>query len=166
MAPPDPARGRRLETVDGARGAAMLAVFLAHFCGAYEEVLSASRFRSIGLVTRIASPAFIWLSGMMLGLLHERNREAFAPVRDRLIDRALVLLLVGHPLITVAIQLRSHAFAVAFERLFITDTIAVCVILGALLVPRLRPGVRALAGAILLCVTWALMLLWAPQAGS
>src|SRR5262245_25803181 len=104
--------GRRIETIDAARGVAMLVVFLAHFSDTSFLRDSQARHRLFALVTRIASPAFVWLSGMMLGLVHHRNSDRFGPVRDRMIDRGLFLILVGHPLIACASRVRAGTWLV------------------------------------------------------
>src|SRR4051812_31411632 len=56
-------RDGRVAAVDASRGAAMLLVFLAHFADTYYLYMPVSdqRHRAVGLLTRIASPAFVWL---------------------------------------------------------------------------------------------------------
>src|SRR4051794_22299729 len=61
--------GTRIGTIDGARGVAMMLVFVAHFCDAYFGLSSPVRHGLLSFVTRVASPAFVWISGIMLGTL-------------------------------------------------------------------------------------------------
>jgi len=153
---------QRIDALDGARGTAMLVVFLAHFTDAFYRPVTSARHHALLLVTRMASPAFICISGMMLGILHHRGRDRFDRVRDRLIDRGLFLIIVGHPLLTVAMFWMSATWSDAFRVLFITDTIGICLILGSLLVTHLGAGARALLGAALLLSSWTMMVLWSP----
>lgn len=141
----------------------MLVVFLAHFADAFYG--PHPRHRLFILITRMASPAFVWLSGMMLGVLHCRHAERFADTRDGLIDRGLFLLLVGHPLLMGAFMVRS-GFAETWRVLFITDTLGVCLIVGALLITSLGAGARLALGAACLLGAWLLILFWWPPAQS
>jgi len=139
----------------------MLVVFLAHFADAFYG--PHPRHHLFILITRMASPAFVWLSGMMLGVLHCRHRAHFTDTRDRLIDRGLFLLLVGHPLLMGAFMIRS-AWADTWRVLFITDTLGVCLIGGSLLIDRLGVRARLLLGASCLMLSWLLILFWSPAA--
>jgi uncharacterized membrane protein len=157
-------QGRRIEWLDGARGVAMLFVFLSHFWAIYAQS-SAKRYHIIGFLTLVASPAFVWISGMLLGILHHRNRAQFAGTRDRFIDRGLFLVLVAHPLIAITMWFRSRGYnpySAALEKLFITDTLGICLIVGAFLVTRLSARARALLGATLLVGAWVLLIWWTP----
>ena len=136
-----PRRDGRILTIDGARGVAMILVFVAHFSDAYYGLSSPVRHGLLTFVTRVASPAFVWISGIMLGILYHRHREHFERTRNRLIDRGLFLILVGHPLIAGA-----H-FPNGLRIVFITDTIGVAVIVGALLIARAQPRTLAVLGA-------------------
>lgn len=153
----------RIGPVDAARGVAMLVVFLAHFADAFYG--PHPRHHLFIMITRMASPAFVWLSGMMLGVLHCRHKERFADTRDALIDRGLFLLLVGHPLLMGAFLLRS-SFADTWRVLFITDTLGVCLIVGSLLITSLGVRARLALGAACLLGAWLLILFWWPPAGS
>jgi uncharacterized membrane protein len=141
----------------------MLVVFLAHFADAFYG--AHPRHRLFILITRMASPAFVSLSGVMLGVLHCRHSEHFADTRDRLIDRGLFLLLVGHPLLMGAFMVRS-AWAETWRVLFITDTLGVCLIVGSLLIDRLTVRARLRLGASCLMLAWLLIVFWSPAAHS
>src|SRR5262245_61670808 len=67
----------RLDAVDAARGTVMLLVFLSHFADAYLYPLGgqAAHLRErLNLLTMMASPGFMIISGVMLGMLHARRR--------------------------------------------------------------------------------------------
>jgi uncharacterized membrane protein len=151
----------RIETIDAARGTAMLVVFLAHFADAYYA--AHPRHQLFILVTRVASPAFIFLSGVMLGLLHQRHLDDFGATRERFIDRGLFLLLIGHPLLMGGMFFRSPRWVDTLEVMFITDTIGVCLIIGAWLVPHLGARARLLLGAGSLFLAWVLVIAWDPR---
>ena len=91
MAAPSAAAARgttdRIQAIDVARGVAMLMVFLSHFSLHYlYAVAGPGWFKAQSLVTHIATPAFVLVSGIMLGLLRA-SRGDFARMRDKLIDR-------------------------------------------------------------------------------
>jgi uncharacterized membrane protein len=156
---------KRMEALDAARGSAMLLVFFAHFCDAFfRPFVGTNNHHPLLLLTRMASPAFMSISGLMLGILHHGKRDRFGALRDRLIDRGLFLVLVGHPLLTVAMIWISTTWSEAVRVLFITDTIGFCLIVGSLLVTRLGPGARVLVGAGLLFTAWVLLMFWMPDA--
>ena len=147
----------------------MLLVFLAHFAHVYPGALAPAALRPevlVAAITQLASPSFVALSGLMLGLLYARRPEAFAPLAVRYVDRGLFLLTLGHLLI-----LPTHLHWVPegsspLRILFITDTVAVAVMLGPLLVPRLGARGCALLGLALVLVSWGLLFGWKLPAGS
>ena len=156
-------RRARIDIIDAARGTAMLLVFLSHFVEAFYYPYPSLRPQYLRVVLRIATPSFVWISGVTLAVLYERNRERFAPMRDRLIDRGLFLVLVGHILFVPAYRFMADSWAAAFRVVFITDTIGVCVIVGALLVDRIGPRGRLLLGAAVLASAWGLTVGWDPR---
>ena len=80
------ARRGRVRGIDATRGAAMLFVCLAHFGYAYFGLNGADRTGWIVLtIARIASPTFMLISGIVLGILYAFHREDFSSLRDRLI---------------------------------------------------------------------------------
>jgi hypothetical protein len=98
------------------------------------------------------------LSGMMLGLLRAGARGDFAATREKLVDRGLFLILVCHPLIALAHvpALAESGLGVGLfsgNEIYVTDTIGVSLIVGALL-PELTARARALLGGALLLTSW------------
>ena len=61
-------KGRRLDGVDAARGVAMALVCLSHFMRAYVSLPPTGLNGHIGSLTLVASPTFIALRGVMLGM--------------------------------------------------------------------------------------------------
>jgi uncharacterized membrane protein len=164
---PEKARAARIQAVDVARGSAMLLVFLSHFSIYYlREVAGWSWHSRQAWLTQGATPAFVLLSGMMLGLLRTKRGD-FASMRDRLIDRGLFLLIVCRPLIAVAHIAVSDDWRLPFiDQVFITDTIGVSLIVGSLLAGRLGDRGRLRLGLAILVMSWALEVLWSPDSGT
>jgi hypothetical protein len=147
--------------IDGARGTAMVFVFLAHFIEACARAFP-NRGHAFNVVTRVASPAFVWISGVTLAVLYAKSADWFKRTRDKLIDRALFLLLVCHPVIVGAYLMKVPTWHDALRVVFITDTVAVCLIVGVLAMPRLASRPRAALGVALMLASWILMVLWNP----
>lgn len=142
----------------------MLLVFLAHFSIRYLKVASGARWHTAqAWVTLGATPAFVFVSGMMLGLLRTARAD-FTPTRDKLIDRGLFLLIVARPLIAVAhIALVTDWWQAFTEMVFITDTVAFCLILGALVAERVGDRGRLWLGLAVLATSWAANIAGSPD---
>jgi len=164
MAPSEtPSARARIDLIDVWRGAGMLIVFLAHFLEAYYQPFSLPRPQAYKLFTRIATPAFMCISGVTLAVLFDRNRERFAATRDRLIDRGLFLLLLGHPLFMASYYFAAYGnLGDTVRRGFITDVVGLSVVLGALLVTRVGPRGRFVMGLGLLATAWVAIAAWNP----
>jgi amino acid adenylation domain-containing protein len=166
VVPPSTAKGSstsRLGAVDAARGTAMLLVFLAHFADAYLAPAGDRTLLFLARFTMLASPTFMVVSGMMLGLLHATQGERFPAIRDRLTGRALFLLLVGHPLVALAFL---GVDADVRHLVLITDAIAVSLLVGTRLVTRMGARQRLLLGALLFMASWVAALASHPPVGS
>lgn len=160
---PAPTSIGRVRAIDAARGLAMVFVCLSHFGLEYfrrlDEPAIASALYIIGM---IGSPTFMLISGVMLGLLYETRRERFQHYRMLLADRALFMLTVGHLLIMVASAPRLESLSETLRRGFITDALAVALLLGPTLVAHVSRRVRALFALILFAGAWILAIRWAP----
>jgi uncharacterized membrane protein len=155
----------RLEAVDAMRGTVMLLVFLSHFADAYLYPLGgeAAHLRErMNLLTMMATPGFMVISGLMLGLLHSRSRD-FGPLRARLQRRGLFLLTVGHVLIVPTCRFWANEPAYLLRILPVTDTIGLALLLGPWVVTRLDGRARALLGAGLFTLSWIVSLCWWPE---
>jgi len=159
------ARLGRVRGIDATRGAAMLFVCLAHFGYAYFGLNGADRTGWIVLtIGRIASPTFMLISGIVLGILYAFHREDFSSLRDHLIDRGIFLLTVAHVTIAGAHFAVPGGIPIALVSGVITDSIGFNLIVGALLITRTSPMRRLVVGAIVYGVAWILVFLWQPQA--
>lgn len=159
----------RIDSLDVARGAAMLFVCLSHFSGNYlassvNGGASSTLSRSVWLATTvsmIASPTFVALSGVVVGYLYRVRPGGMLELRRKLIDRGLFLLLIGH-----VIQVPSYAepgkLSDGLRILLITDVIAVAIIIGPTLVTRTAPRTRLLGGAAIMVCTWLATAFWVP----
>lgn len=154
----------RLRPIDATRGVAMMFVCLSHFGEAYlrpnEAWLS---LWWVYHVTMIASPTFMIVSGMMLGLLYRTHRERFRDIQVKLIDKGLFLLTIGRLLILVAHVPLAGGLHAALRWGFITDAIGVNIIVGSLLIPRVGPAGRIGLGAGAFALSWATIFFWHPQ---
>ncbi len=155
----------RWSALDATRGVAMLFVCLAHFgSGYFASIGTPERQTLTDHIGMVASPTFMLLSGMMLGMLAStRSATHFISVRDKLVDRGLFLLLVAHPLIALAhLSLDMGHFAL-LRWGFITDAIGVSLIAGPLLVTRLSSRSRLVLAAVLYAASWWLVVIWIPE---
>jgi uncharacterized membrane protein len=153
----------RIEVIDVARGASMLLVFLSHFLEAYFHSFPEPRPQLYKVFTRISTPAFMCVSGLTLAVLFDRNRDRFAPTRERLIDRGLFLVLIGHPLFLFSYYFtQDDSIGDTLRVVFVTDVIGFAVVLGALLITRVGPAARLALGLTLLAAAWITTALWNP----
>jgi len=155
----------RWEAIDAARGIAMFFVCFAHFgSGYFASIGEPARQTLTDRIGLVASPTFMLISGMMLGMLASaRSPARFAPVRDKLIDRGLFLLLVAHPVILIA-HLSFDMGRLAWLRWgFITDAIGIALIAGPAIVTRLSSRARLLLAAAMYAASWWLVLAWLPE---
>lgn len=151
--------------MDAGRGLAMLLVCLSHFGSAYLMRNSAHVLSVLPVqIGMIASPTFALMSGTMLGTLFVIQRRNFGAVREKLLDRALFLLLVAHGLIACSrLAYERHPLA-ALRMTFMTDAIGIAIIVGLFLIDRVTPAARVLAGGSLVAFSWVLALFWMPHA--
>lgn len=141
----------------------MLLVCLSHFAVNY--IAPAGGDAPGGWLTfvgHIASPMFFIISGAMVGYLYTTRPETFDQVRGKLARRALFFLTAGHLLILGAHVQSLVDIAHSARILFVTDTIA----LALLVSPRLltiRPSVRLMGAVAAYLASCALVYLWEPQ---
>ena len=158
--------GQRLFALDAARGIAMLLVCVSHFLDIYVlgDIASESAFvGAIHLVCRTATPTFVLVSGILLGYQIEARGSQFAAFRTHLLDRALFVVTVGHILISLSLAARRSSFASAMAQGHITDTIALCVMIGIFLVPTIGTRLRLVVGLCLTIGSWFAWQFWNPE---
>lgn len=142
----------------------MLFVCLSHFGEAYLRPNEDwSSLWWVYHVTMIASPTFMIVSGMMLGLLYRTRRERFRDIQVKLIDKGLFLLTVGRLLILIAHVPLAGGVHAALRWGFITDAIGVNIIVGSLLIPRVGRVGRIWLGAGAFALSWAMIVFWHPH---
>ena len=153
----------RLTTIDAARGAAMFFVFLSHFADIV-VVSPSTRFYGEQLVhvAMIASPLFMIVSGTVLGFLSVSRADEFRALSYRMIDRSLLLLTVAHVLIAVANMSPLRHPSDAWRMVFITDTIALCALMGCALIRVVPARHRIILGAASYALSWTVVISWQP----
>jgi uncharacterized membrane protein len=156
--------GRRLDALDAARGAAMLLVCLSHFTSVYFRVEYESSGHLLPVqIAMLASPTFIALSGMMIGLMSVLYRKGFNNLRIKLADRAIFLLTVGHVLIMASRLAFERDPMNAVRMTVITDVVGVCVLAGVWLVPKLPSRARVVLALLVFAVAWWMEMTWQPS---
>jgi len=112
-------------------------------------------------IGKIGTPTFVILSGLVLGYLFQTKGEQFNVLRVHLIDRALALLITGHILI-VACMVTKFGLSVGQRAPVVTDTIALCVILGSYLITMTPRYSRMILGLALYAISWIAVIAWHP----
>jgi uncharacterized membrane protein len=158
-------RAVRLQALDAARGTAMLLVCLSHFGSTYFRDMPL-HLREKLLIVRIgmiASPTFVILSGLLLGLLLVGRASTAADLRAKLVDRGLFMLTIGHILLEVAEAPLPGGSLHVVRWCFITDVIALGFLLGPTLVQQTRVGERLVLAGGLYAIGWIGFLTWHPD---
>ncbi len=133
----------------------MLFVLLSHFAFNYFSKDDAA-LSLMTLVGMIASPTFVIINGMLLGVFYRTRTRDFERFRTIVTDRGLFLLTLGHFLV-----LLSHAtYAVRFVS--ITDAVGVCMLISPWLVTTLTPRARLLLSLAAYALTLVVVLYWNP----
>ena len=156
----------RIPAIDAARGVAMILVCLSHFGAAYLREDIAWHVQLLLGASLIATPTFVFISGMMLGLLYHRSRRHFSPMRAALFDRGLFLITIAHLAILGGQLVRAPNSSWLLQQTFITDTIGLSLLTGALLVDRLDATHRAALGVLLYGVNCLLVFGWNAHIGA
>src|SRR5438105_842062 len=139
----------------------MLFVCLSHFAANYLALPTSASIspavRASGQIATIvamtASPSFVTVSGIVIGYLGRLAPTAMPELRRKLIDRGLFLLLIGH-VIQVPAYAQSDSWSQTMRVSFITDVIAVAIIVGPTLLMRTSSRARLHAGVMVMMVSW------------
>jgi uncharacterized membrane protein len=165
LAPASPTKLPRLRSIDAVRGTAMLFVFLAHFTAVYLwQVGELDLASDLTLVSMIASPTFVLVSGLMIGLFAATSPTSFYSLRIKLLDRGLFLLIVGHLLLALTVLGTNDNFAQSYRNSFITDAIAISIAIGPWLIGVLNARKRLAAAAVIFFLNWYAIIEWHPAA--
>lgn len=157
----DPAHPR-LRFLDAARGLTMVFVLLSHFAFLYFTAPEQKIWRD--LLTRIgmvATPTFVILSGIVLGVQYHAAGAGFERIQARLIDRGLFLLVVGHVVISLALRQFDNSALFVYS----TDGLGIAMIAGALLVPKLSWRSRIGVSVSAYVISWLAVYFWEPTPG-
>jgi uncharacterized membrane protein len=154
----------RLQTLDAARGIAMLFVCLAHFSDAYARSARGHDldFAILQHVAMLASPTFVLISGLLLGVLYQMHPEAMPTLKAKLVDRGLFLLTIGHLLIVVAHVPIAGGLGAALQWGFITDVIGFGLLFGPALVERTTAKTRLTLAIAAYTLSWIVVVGWRP----
>lgn len=163
MAHTGPHRVSRESAIDFARGAAMLLVFLAHF--SEEQWVSDATGGVLLLLHRvamIATPTFVLVSGLTLSfVLWRTGSEGLSQRKLRVLDRALFLIVVVHIVLVVSEDLLAPNGG-SLREVFITDMVALNLLLGLILLPGTSIRLRLLLGFAWYCLGWMIHFSWHP----
>ena len=113
-------------------------------------------------IGKVGTPSFVILSGLVLGYLFKSKGEQFEASRVHLVDRALAVLIIGHVLI-VACIVTKLGLSMGMRVAIVTDTIALCVILGSLVIKVIPSYSRILMGLAVYATSWLAVVVWNPE---
>ena len=154
-----------MSALDATRGIAMLLVCTAHFIDVYYGAGPRDNWllNDLSVVSRIATPSFVLVSGILLGYLSKSTHQAWANLRVHLLDRAIFLITVGHVLMAASFTIRED-LVTALSRGYVTDTLGWCVLVGLLVIHYAKtPTVRFWLGLLMYVIGWASWNEWHPD---
>jgi uncharacterized membrane protein len=152
------AHASRMSGIDAARGIAMVLVCLSHVRYYFADS-APTIYEALTLVTRLATPTFLLLSGFVAAYVLASSRK---DARLALFDRGLFVLFAGHLLLNWADLGTVSAQEWLFARITVTDAIAMCLMTAAL-AAKLPTRVLAGIGLCLIGLSWPLALTWTPE---
>lgn len=160
-----PATPRRIQAIDTIRGTAMLMVIFSHTRLTLDPTsVSPAVYSLLTFLTNSATVAFMFVSGLMLNFFIEGGRP-WDEVRRRFAYRA-VILLACHPLInalTYPARISEWPF---WKHMFlhfpITDTLAIALLIGPLVLKYVSTQKRTAVIVLLLVVSPALAIFFQP----
>jgi uncharacterized membrane protein len=154
-------RRQRIRPIDAARGSAMLFVFFSHFVEVFFKRYSIPVDLAY-VITQIASPAFVSISGIVLGILFSTRHDKYPVTKFTFFWRGVFLLTLGRMMIFVAHIPMAGGWQEAARWGFMTDAIGFCIILGPFLMEKVNRYERLLLGVFVYTVTWGVILFWRP----
>ena len=155
----------RVPGIDAARGVAMVLVCLSHFATTVlypQGALAVGRW--LVSVSMVATPTFVLLAGLLLGLSLHAGGSALARRRRQLVDRGVFLVTVGHVLLLVA-SVPPEAYGSSLFQPFVTDAIGFSMLVGSQVTERVSMRSRAILATSLYVTSMAAALL-GPSAGA
>jgi uncharacterized membrane protein len=156
---------RRIVAVDAARGAVMLFSCLAHFAW-WIHASYPAQGDALAAIGMVATPAFLLISGAMVGMLCARNHRRGADLKSQFFNRGLFLLTVGHISIALTEAHLNGGLLRTIPGVTTVDEIGLSTLVVAFFVPQVaKPEVcrrLGLAAVFLLIATWLVNLYWLP----
>ncbi len=161
-------RGKRVDSIDVARGLAVVLLFVNHGI----EVLSKSTPEWCRTVLYRASdfciPMFMGIAGLTMAYLLTRSGRDVRSVARRYVRRAVELLVGAHVAITIGtwpLYWSEYSFLDIFlRRWHITDAIAVCILAGPPLILALSDRARLIIAILIPIGCRAITAFWHPDA--
>jgi uncharacterized membrane protein len=150
---------QRIVAVDAARGIALVLVCLSHI--KQHLVVSAPDLQWVlMMVTRVATPTFLLLSGFVISHLLRNDRRGTVPVM--LVDRGLFLIVIAHVLLSLKELPPPDPLLWLFGRVEITDAVGVALFVS-ILVRRWPTQLLAAAGGTLCIASWFIAINAQPE---
>ena len=143
---------------------ALLFVCLAHFGSGYFNPNGMGGPTVVAWrVGMVASPLFIILSGIMLGVLYHTRQDCFGPIKAKFILRGLFLLTIGHVLLVGSQIAIVGSLETSLTWQFMTDVIGLNFVVGVLLIEHLPRRHLMVLGCGLYAVSWGSLIWWHPE---
>jgi hypothetical protein len=103
------------------------------------------------------------ISGLLLGFLYRAAPRSIPALRVKLIDRGLFMLTLGHVLIGLAHVPVAGGLTAAYQWGFITDVIALGLLVGPVPVERIPPAQRLVLAGLMYTLAWTAVVVWQPD---
>jgi hypothetical protein len=137
---------------------AMVLVCLSHFSWSASQTLGQTRtFGWLLIISMVASPTFILVSGITLGYMYAGEPDAYRRFASKLRERGLLLLTAAHLLMIPAFHYMAPTPRQALRVLPITTTIGICLLVGPAAVVHMSRRQRIILGAVLIALSWLLL---------
>lgn len=141
----------RIKGIDAARGIAMILVCLSHVRVHFADT-APNLYFALTLVTRIATPTFLLLSGFVAAFVLADSRGR---MRMTILDRGLFVLIAGHLLLNLNELGELTAAHWLASRVTVTDAIGICLMLAGVM-SRLSALSLAAIGISLALASWTI----------
>jgi hypothetical protein len=139
----------------------MALVCLSHFVTTYGRT-SGDSLDALYILTLMSAPTFMIVSGTLLGYFHVTRRTEFSRVVHSFTGRAIFMLTVGRVFICIGNIAWSGGAWESLKYVYITDTVALNMLIGPRLIGSVPPRMRAVLSLAFVAVTWNAVLWWNP----
>lgn len=145
----------RVKAIDAGRGAAMVGVMLSHSAQLLPQRSDSDLGEIVVTVGMIATPAFLLMAGVLCGFQSTLPERRLSELRIRLLDRALFLLIIGHLAFGLTHAMWLDVDAALLRSVYITDAVAVALLLASALAGRVTRNQLLALGLLLLLISFA-----------